>query len=34
MKLDMKQDLNILFEVCFFSVWLENQYGRFGLLLA
>ena len=34
-KLDRKQGLNVLFEICvFFLGWLENQDGRLGLWLA
>ena len=34
MKLDRKQDLNILYQVCVFSGWSEKQDGRPGLWLA
>ena len=33
MKLDRKQDLHVLYQVCVFSGWSENQAGRPGLRL-
>ena len=33
-KLDRKQDLDVLYQVCVFSGWLEKQDGRHGLWLA
>ena len=34
MKLDRKQDLNVLYQFCVFSGWSEKQHGRPGLWLA